>query len=226
MIDTIKALLTKANVSNELADQICESMEQYKAKVNEQAKAEITNKVKAVKAIVLEEVESYKTDLAKRVQLFCESKSQTIEQQLMRKSAAGEAEATTRLKKVHALLEGVELDGKPNSEIMAQLASAQEKIDKMTQKIKVTEAKAQRSLAVAESVLAKNKTLINENKKLKDGQMLVSENTTAKATSIDKSTLIVPPKTKQNMSVTKPTVAPITESTKPVDPIAAIAESM
>lgn len=226
MIDTIKALLTKANVSNELADQICESMEQYKAKVNEQAKAEITNKVKAVKAIVLEEVESYKTDLAKRVQLFCESKSQTIEQQLMRKSAAGEAEATTRLKKVHALLEGVELDGKPNSEIMAQLASAQEKIGKMTQKIKVTEAKAQRSLAVAESVLAKNKTLINENKKLKDGQMLVSENTIAKATSIDKSTLIVPPKTKQNMSVIKPTVAPITESTKPVDPIAAIAESM
>lgn len=225
MIDKIKALLTKANVSPELANSICESMEQYKAKINEQAKQEITNKVKAAKAIVLEEVEAYKTDLAKRVQLFCESKSQTIEQQLMRRSAAGETEAQLQLKKVHALLEGVELDGKPNSEVMAQLADANTKIGQLTSKIKVTEAKAKRSLAVAESVLAQNKTLITENKKLKEGQTLVTE---SKATKTATSPLlVVPPRSKPTAPVQKPTAkAPITESTKPVDPIAAIAESM
>lgn len=225
MIDKIKALLTKANVSPELADSICESMEQYKAKINEQAKQEITNKVKAAKAIVLEEVEAYKTDLAKRVQLFCESKSQTIEQQLMRRSAAGETEAQLQLKKVHALLEGVELDGKPNSEVMAQLADANTKIGQLTSKMKVTEAKAKRSLAVAESVLAQNKTLITENKKLKEGQTLVTESKATKTATSP--TLVVPPRSKPTAPAQKPVAkAPITESTQPVDPIAAIAESM
>lgn len=225
MIDKIKALLTKANVSPELANSICESMEQYKAKINEQAKQEITNKVKAAKAIVLEEVEAYKTDLAKRVQLFCESKSQTIEQQLMRRSAAGETEAQLQLKKVHALLEGVELDGKPNSEVMAQLADANTKIGQLTSKIKVTEAKAKRSLAVAESVLAQNKTLITENKKLKEGQTLVAESKATKTATSP--TLVVPPRSKPTAPAQKLVAkAPITESTKPVDPIAAIAESM
>lgn len=226
MIDKIKALLTKANVSPELATSICESMELYKANVNEQAKTEITNKIKAAKAVVLEEVEAYKTDLAKRVQLFCESKGQTIEQQLMRRSAAGETEAQLQLKKVHALLEGVELDGKPNSEVMAQLADANTKIGQMTQKMKVTESKAKRALAVAESVLAQNKTLISENKKLKDGQTLVTESTAAPKPAT-KPAMVVPPKQKAAPAA-KPVVAPVTEGTQsaPADAIALIAESM
>ena len=223
-IEKVKALLTKANVSTELATSICEAMEQFKATVTEQAKTEVNNKIKAAKKIVLEEVETYKTDLAKRVQLFCESKGSTIEQQLMRRSAAGEAEAQTRLKKVHALLEGVELDGKPNSEVMAKLADAQATIGKLTQKMKVTESKAQRSIQVAESVLAQNKTLIQENKKLKDGTTIVNENAQAKPSQ----QLVVPAKTRPTTPAPKMQVKPVMESKTPtnVDVITQIAESM
>ena len=223
-IEKVKAILTKANVSAELAKAICESMEQFKQNVTEQAKTELTNKIRAAKKVVLEEVETYKTDLAKRVQLFCESKGSTIEQQLMRRSAAGEAEATTRLKKVHALLEGVELDGKPNSEVMAQIADAQATIGKLTQKMKVIESKAQRSVQVAESVLAQNKALITENKKLKNGQTIVVENVKAKPSQ----QLVVPAKTKIAQAPTVQVHKPIFESKTPtnIDVITQIAENM
>ncbi len=221
-IENIKVLLVKANCSSDLVDNICEAMEQYKAKIAEQSNLELQTKIKAVKQAVLEEVEEYKLDLAKRVQLFCESKSQTIEEQLMRKSAAGETEAQTNLRKITAVLEGVELDGKPNSEIMAKLADAGNTIDRLNQRVKFHQAKAKRALQVAESVIKQNKMLILENKNISKEAKVVNESIQPKSVS----EIIVPPKTKA--TTTQKVAKPIMESKldSEDDIISKIADSM
>lgn len=221
-IENIKVLLVKANCSSDLVDSICEAMEQYKAKITEQADLELQTKIKAVKKAVLEEVEDYKLDLAKRVQLFCESKSQTIEEQLMRRSAAGETEAQTNLRKITAVLEGVELDGKPNSEIAAKLADADNTINRLNQRVKFHQAKEKRALQVAESVIKQNQKLILENQKVSKKAKLVNESVRPEPVS----EIMVPPKTK----VAKPQAKPqklVTESRQTeTDIISQIADSM
>lgn len=171
-LDKIKNLLAKSGVSDDLATQIVESMEEYKATVVAEAQQELAQKVKAAKTVVLEEVESYKSNLARRVQLFCESKSQTIEQQLTRRSAASETEATTKLTEVKALLEGIQLDGKPNGQLQAQLADAKDQLGRLGKQLQATKAQAERSARIAESVMEKNQKLIRENKSLSKGEVI------------------------------------------------------
>ena len=171
-LDKIKNLLSKSGVSDALATQIVESMEEYKATVVAEAQEELAQKVKAAKTVVLEEVESYKSNLARRVQLFCESKSQTIEQQLTRRSAASETEATTKLTEVKALLEGIQLDGKPNGQLQAQLADAKDQLGRLGKQLTATKEQAERSARIAESVMEKNQKLIKENKSLAKGGVI------------------------------------------------------
>lgn len=171
-LDKIKALLTKSGVADDVATQIVESMQEYKANVVAESQQKLASSVKAAKAVVLEEVESYKADLTRRVQLFCESKSQTIEQQLTRRSAAGETEAQNKLTKVYALLEGVDLVAKPNSKHVAKLADATNKIGRLNKQLKAAKVQAERSARIAESVMEKNQKLIKENKNLQNGKVI------------------------------------------------------
>lgn len=229
-LDKIKTLLTKSGVSDELALKIVESMEEYKTQVVAEAQQELAEKVKAAKKVVLEEVQLYKSDLARRVQLFCESKSQTIEQHLMRKSAAGETEANAKLTQVYALLEGIELDGKPNSQLEAQLADARDQLGRLGKQLKATKAQAERSVRIAESVMEKNRGLIRENKELRSGELVLEgKDTKAKAPEI----AIPVRKTQINESTRVGKETLVTESTKlkaqnhlGTNPIEAIAARM
>jgi len=206
-LDKIQNLLTKSGVSTELAAQIVESMEEYKATVVAEAQAELTDKVKAAKQVVLEEVESYKSNLARRVQLFCESKSQTIEQQLTRRSAASDTEATTKLTEVKALLEGIQLDGSPNSQLEAQLADAKDQLGRLGKQLKTTKSQAERSARIAESVMEKNQKLIKENKSLQGGQV-IQEGKGTQTPATDEADITVPARQRS-------TVTQVTESKKP-----------
>jgi len=224
-LDTFKALLQKANVSDLLADKICESMEEYKNSVVQESKKTLDRKVTAAKRIVLEELQSYKQDLAQRVQLFCESKSQTIEQQLMRRSAADESEANIMLRKVTAILEGVELNNVPNSQVKAKFADAQKKIKRLNKKLSATSNRANRSTRIAESLLEKNKKLIKENKSLSKNETIVQES--------DSSDIKIPvrPQGRRKKPQGRRTAPEqiVTESARhnnPADKIAQIADSM
>lgn len=227
-LEKIQNLLTKSGVSDELAAQIVESMEEYKATVVAEAQEELSTKVKAAKQVVLEEVESYKSNLARRVQLFCESKSQTIEQQLTRKSAASDTEATTKLTEVKALLEGIQLDGSPNSQLKAQLADAKDQLGRLGKQLTATKAQAERSARIAESVMEKNQKLIKENKTLQGGAQVIQE---GKETQPAADEITVParqrPVTQVNESKTEPAESQvISESTTPDNKIDLIAQQM
>lgn len=174
--DKIKQLLVASGVSDELAARIVESMVEYKATCVAEAKTTLDEKIKLAKEVIFEEVELYKQELARKVQMFCESKVQTIDQQLKRKSAAGETEATAKLTKVYALLEGINLEGnKPDSKLEAQIADANSRIALLSKNLVSAKTQAKRAIEIAESVMAKNKLLITENRKISNKEALVTE---------------------------------------------------
>lgn len=228
-IDKIKQLLAASGVSDELATQIVESMVEYKAAVVAESKAELAQKIKLAKQVILEEVNLHKQELARKVQIFYESKSQTIDQQLKRRSAAGETEANAKLTKVYALLEGIELDGKPNSQLEAQIADANNRLSSLTQQLKSARSQAKRATNIAESVMAKNKALITENETLK-GCALIKESRDEKKTT---TCVVVPARTKSvtqhqinESSDSIPTKSGSKAAGSKADPIEAIAGLM
>ena len=158
-MDKIKALLEKAGVKSELAGQICESLDNYKTTLREQFNNEYAAKVEQAKKVCIEETEAHKRELARRVQIFCETKGAAIEAQLAKQSALNESEATAKLTQIVGLLEGIEPIGGQSGEVTAT-------IDKLKQKVKVAnEAKshaielANRKTAIAEKALKRNREL-------------------------------------------------------------------
>lgn len=239
--DKIKQLLMASGVTDELSAKIVESMVEYKAACVAEAKETLDEKIKLAKKVIFEEVELYKQELARKVQIFCESKVQTIDQQLKRKSAAGETEATAKLTKVYALLEGIDLDGKkPDGKLEAQIADANNRIALLSKNLASAKMQAKRAIGIAESVMAKNKVLITENRKIGGKNALVTEsriqgNKPAKAvvvparnkhvveSQINESTtpVVVRPKSGSAQS-TKSAVNAVSTSSNPIEAIAGL----
>lgn len=209
-LDNIKNLMVKAGVSQELSDKICESMLEYRENVVAESKKEVANKIKAAKQVIFEEVEAYKLDLAGKVQLFCESKNRAIEKQLMRKSAAGEAEATQKLGQVYAVLEGIDPKSGLNSELKTELSDAKKTIGRLGKQVKDYSEQAKRATAIAESLINKNRKLIAESRRM-SGSVINEGKEKKKAPS-----LVVPAK---KVSVSNDSPKVITESVAPTKPV-------
>lgn len=163
-LDNIKNLLVKSGVSEELSVKICESMTNYREQVLAESRKEVSNKIKAAKQVIFEEVQAYKLDLANKVQIFCEAKDRAIEKQLMRKSAAGEAEAKEKLGQVYAVLEGINPKSGFNSKLKTELSDAKKTIDRLGKQVKNYSAQARRATSIAESLMEKNRRMIAESK--------------------------------------------------------------
>ena len=119
-MDKIKELLAKSGVKSELIGAICESLDQYANDVQANLEAEYAKKVEKAKQICLEETNAYKQTLARRVQIFCESKSASIERKLLQNSAIKESEAVTKLNNIKSLVEGIVLDGAKNGSLKSE----------------------------------------------------------------------------------------------------------
>ena len=167
-MDKIKALLEKAGVKSELAGQICESLDNYKTSLREQYNQEYAAKVEQAKKVCIEETEAHKRELARRVQIFCETKGAAIEAQLAKQSALNETEAMSKLTRIVGLLEGVEPNGGLSGDVTATL-------EKLKQKVKVANEEkshaielANRKTAIAEKALKRNRELATALKTLEE----------------------------------------------------------
>jgi hypothetical protein len=129
------------------------------------------SKVEQAKKVCIEETEAHKRELARRVQIFCETKGAAIEAQIAKQSALNESEAMTKLTNIVNMLEGIEPNGKQNGEITAT-------INKLKQKVKIAnEAKthaielANRKTAIAEKALKRNRQLATAIKEMEDNKL-------------------------------------------------------
>lgn len=178
-MNKIKSLLEKAGCKPELVSGICEALEEYKVGLRGQYDAEYKTRVEQAKKVCIDETESHKRELSRRVQIFCETKAAAIEAQLAKQSALRESEAVTRLKGIVGLLEGIEPNGTPNGQSTAALEKARRRMQQANEeKLKAIEV-ANKQTAIAEKVLKQNRKLATENAQLKKSmQEVVSESRT------------------------------------------------
>jgi len=165
-MDKIRALLEQLGGSKELVDQILESLTAYKTKVEEDIKVKYSQRLDKAKEACLEEVQTFKKDLSHKTQIFFESRVGKIEQQIAKQVAIKDSAAETKLHAIAGLLEGVEANGESNNaDIQAatkQIKELQEQVRKASGQNRVLAEKANRSCAIAEKTLERNKVLSKE----------------------------------------------------------------
>lgn len=187
-MDKIKQLLAKAGCNPELVDQICESLEQYKKTLREQYDGDYTQKVEEAKRVCVEETENHKRGLAKRLQIFCETKGAAIEAQLAKQSALNESEATAKLYALRNMLDGLP-NGEQNGNVKAALGKARQQVKLANEERDRAVAAANRQTAIAEKVLKNNRELTTRLSKTQGtgGRVATESKQTAKTPRLDAS---------------------------------------
>lgn len=159
-MDKIKALLEKTGIKPELSGKICESLGRFKTSLREQFEKEYAAKVEQAKRVCIEETEAHKRELARRVQIFCETKGAAIEAQLAKQSALNESEALTKLNSVSALLNGLgPNNGKPSGNVTAHVEKLKRQAQVATEEKNRAIELANRKTAIAEKALRRNRQL-------------------------------------------------------------------
>lgn len=158
-MDEIKALLLKSGISEEAAAQICEAMESYKQRTKTELDEEFTRRLKKAKQVCESETKAYKAELARRVQIFLESRSTAIEEQLTKQLADRDTEATSTLVRAKAVLENIEVNGKPDGALVAENTQLKAAVAKLRTDRNTAVQKANRLLGIAEKAVKRARLL-------------------------------------------------------------------
>jgi hypothetical protein len=166
--DKILELLKKAGCKPELVDAIGEALVTYKTTIQEQFEADYTTKVNQAKKICIEETENHKRELARRFQVFVETRAVAIDSRLKHHMAISESEASAKLRTVKSVLEDVEVIRQPdNGKITAVVENSNRTIQQLTaERDRAVEA-ANRQTAIAEKIMKRNRALVAENGQLR-----------------------------------------------------------
>jgi len=171
-MDKIRELLNKLG-SEELTKKILEAFDGHEDEIRKTLEEEYETRLKKAKEVCVEEVEAYKRELARKVQVFCESRADKIEGQIAKQVAIRESDAETKLKKIAAEVEGVELNGPSDDDVRAmqeELKSLKKQLAAISEQRNNAVNKANRAHGVAESALERNRELeskLEEAKKAK-----------------------------------------------------------
>ena len=176
-MEKIKALMKKCGVRPELADRLCEGIESHIAQEKSKLHSDFKQRQADAKRVCLEEVETYKRELARRLQTFCEARGGQIEQSISRQTAIKESAALTKLRNITSLLEGVEPNGEPNGALQAENAKLKRKCQKLAVENKELAGTSNRNSALAGRVLEQNRKLTTELQESRRGNgPVLSEN--------------------------------------------------
>lgn len=175
-MDKIVALLEQAGISPELSDKISESLLHYKESVREQFQRDYAAKVEQAKRVCIEETEAHKRELARRVQIFCETKGSAIEAQIARQSALNESAAVSRLNQIAGMLNGIGHNGDPNGGVT--VAKYKRKLALAVEDKKRAVEMANRKNAIAEKALKRNRQLTTELRSLQEQRPLRTKSVT------------------------------------------------
>jgi Zn-dependent oligopeptidase len=161
-------LLKQMGASEEMTKQFGELLESYVAEQKTIVETKYTEKLNAAKALCLEETTRFKTQLAKRVQIFFEARAEKIETQMAKQVAIRESSAEADLKNIKALLEGVQVNAKGEVDLKAiqkQLGLLTKKASVLKEERDLAVTKANRANQIAQKALARNRLLEEAAKK-------------------------------------------------------------
>jgi len=122
-MEKIRELLQKCNLSEESANQICESLDGYTAQVRQNLEEEFKTRMDKAMKVCLEETQAHKAELARRVQVFLETKTTAIEETVSRQAAQKDSAAMVKLERIAGLVEDINLDANTPSELKTELGN-------------------------------------------------------------------------------------------------------
>jgi hypothetical protein len=158
-MDKIKQLMMDAGLSEEAALQVCESLKVYKGQLAEDSKVELQGKLKAAKAACIEEMNKHKVELSRRTQIFLEAKTNQVLASARKNIVNEESEAVATLNKITGLIEGVEIQGQPNSELTKLVKSLKSQVISIKEEKQAAVTKANQNLKMADKTLKDNRYL-------------------------------------------------------------------
>ena len=182
-MDKVKQILEKlcgVEASTQILDELVkyetDVRTRYESKYNEDNKKlneSFTAKLQKVKDVCVEEYDQAVADLARRVGLFLESRSEKIDSQLIKQSAIRESASEAKLNQLKSLLEGIEHDGTSKADLQAaqkQIKDLQTELGLRTESLRVVESKKKEAVKIAQESLERNRqleTMIQESKQTK-----------------------------------------------------------
>jgi hypothetical protein len=132
-MDKIKALMEQMGFSPELSNELLKAINEYTASKDKAVNEEFEGKLKKAKEVCLQAVKEEKARLARGLEVFLENKTEKIERARAQQMANEETESSNQLKRVKAMLEGVELSKVDDKD--GQLQAANRKISLLEHKV-------------------------------------------------------------------------------------------
>ena len=164
-MDKIKKLLEDAGMSQEFSSALLEELETYLNSQKKVLEDDFNKRLQSAKQVCIEEVDKEKGRLARKVEIFLESKSQRIEEAVSQQRNLEESTAVNTLRKVKAHLEGIPVDEK----VVEKVQSLEEEIEALKrtagtlkEERDIAVNKANRANKVAANVLRRNQKLLGE----------------------------------------------------------------
>lgn len=161
-MEKIIELMKQAGISDTLAKGITEALNNYTKEQKAILESDYRDKMLQAKAVLVEEMNKFKTDLARKATIFFEAKSDKIEQAIAKQVAIRESASEGKLKQVAALVEGVQLNTSPQADLQAlngKIAALQNQLKVVTEERQTAVTKANRANTLASKLLQKNREL-------------------------------------------------------------------
>lgn len=161
-MDKIKELLKQLNASDELAGQIVESIDSFVTSQKTILENEYKERLKLAKEACLNEVNEYKNELARKAQIFFETRADRVEAQIAKQVAIRESAAEGTLKQVKTMLEGIQVDTQGKVDLQAvesKLANLQKENKVFREERDQAVSKANRAANIADKSLKRTRQL-------------------------------------------------------------------
>lgn len=161
-MDKIRDMLKGIGASDEAAAAICEALDQYKQQVHAQLQEGYNAKLVEAKGVLVAKFDEHKAKLARRMQVFLESKARQVEEAARRQLVNEEGEAVNKLRRVKALLEDVNIDTGASKQVTAYqktVARLEDAIATLSEERREAVAKANQGHKIALTHLKRNQLL-------------------------------------------------------------------
>jgi len=160
-MDKIAELLKQLGVSDVGVKQIIESLDAFQASTEKKHEDQFQNRLEKAKQVCLEEVENYKVELRRKVEIFFESRTNVVNREAQRQAAIGESGANKTLRELKALLDGVPLEGVSGATqaLADQNQKLRQKVASVTETLTASEKSRERLHGIATKSLQRIKVL-------------------------------------------------------------------
>jgi hypothetical protein len=138
---------------------IVDTLVQYKDTVREEYEQTFKARVEQAKKVCVEETEEHKREMARRLQIWCETKSAGIEAHVAKQAAMNESKAVAKLNSLASVLHGYQPNSVANGQNSAALGKAQRKLQQVNEEKQKLSEVANRQTAIAEKALKENRRL-------------------------------------------------------------------